>query len=987
MAKKGNLPIVRYFSRIGLSSSDQFEWGESDVTIKKVTGEAVYDEKGLEYPVGWSDQAKRVVSSKFFYRGVGQEERSLKALVYRVSDAVSQAGLGQGIFSEEQARIFREELAYMEFAQMHSFNSPVWFNVGLYDKYGAKEHRTQRHSSHWAVDSKGKPTNDIDSYQRPQASACFIQSIGDDMESILNHGKKEGMLFKFGSGTGTNFSNLRGSNEPLTGGGVASGSTSFMRVFDIIAGRIRSGGKTRRAAKMVILDADHPDLYRFIHWKINEEKKALWLTAQPQWGPQDPQDLDTEAYKTVDGQNGNNSVRVTDAFMNAALASQDWDLWFRTAKRFVVEQEIPLTEYKDDRYLPDKRFVKKLTNKRKTVNAGQVLEQIARAATINGDPGVQYHDTINTWHTCPKTAPIKASNPCSEYMFIDDSACNLASLNLMKFKPKQNSQEKILEVQPFESAVRNSIISQEIMVDYASYPSLEITRNSNLFRPLGLGYTNLGALLMSRGIAYDSDEGRAIAATVTSLMTALAYKTSAELAKEIGPFKGFKKNKKPMMKVLQMHKDATEKIVGIEKVEGLKELHDYSIRKWEEAITLGDKHGYRNSQVTLLAPTGTIGFMMDVDCTGVEPMIAIKSTKGLVGGGALQRAVAPSVTMGLQALGYEEGRLERILDYAEQNGSVVGAPELREEHYNVFATAFSDDGNAISVNGHLGMMAAVQPFLSGAISKTVNLPKGSTVEDVRETYVKGWKLGLKSVSLYIDGSKGMQPVQLDQKAREKDGLKWGDRKKPSSPTERPGWNVNINGAGLHFMVGEYKDSPPKNSPADFFVEFGSSGSSYSAVYDSWGKEASRNRQRGESLEEFIKHNKGARGSINGMTDHPFIKACSSIEDMFAKIIQLEYLGDTSVCDVQPTPEQIENLRCNILARRRREDHFRSKIKFIEKVMDEGKFTDIYPLHEDKIGNSDIPMHEEFCKVCGHKTIPSGANCRKCTNCGDSGGCG
>ncbi|MEK6820409.1 MAG: adenosylcobalamin-dependent ribonucleoside-diphosphate reductase, partial [Nanoarchaeota archaeon] len=670
-------------------------------------------------------------------------------------------------------------------------------------------------------------TNRIDAHQRPQASACFIQSIGDDMESILSHARKEGMLFKFGSGTGTNFSSLRGTNEPLSGGGVASGMTSFMRIYDIIAGRIRSGGKTRRAAKMVICDVDHPDLYRFIHWKVSEEKKALWLSVIPEWAPKGRGDLDSEAYKTVDGQNGNNSVRVNDEFMNAAIKGEEWALNFRTAGRFKEEREIPLTKYRDDRYLPDKRFIKKLTTKKKIVNAGEALENIARAATVIGDPALQYHTTINRWNTCPNSGEIEASNPCSEYMFLDDTACNLASLNLMRF----SDPNKIINVDSFERAVKLSITAQEIEVDYASYPSKKIAENSHLFRPLGLGYTNVGALLMSRGIVYDSDEGRAIAASITSLMSALAYKTSAELAGKLGPFKEFEKNREPMLKILKMHHDATKKIKKIREIRGLSELQSKADKTWREAISLGEKYGFRNSQVTLLAPTGTIGFMMDVDCTGVEPMLGLRTTKGLVGGGEIKRNIASCVIDGLNSCGYNGKRLESILDYINENGSVVGAPELKEKHYQIFATSLGNDRNTISVDGHLNMMAAVQPFLSGAISKTVNLPKGSTVEDVKETYIKGWKLGLKSVSLYIDGSKGVQPVSIDQKIKEGDGLKWGDRKKPSSPygwIERPGWNITIGQTGLHFMVGEYSDRPPKDSHADFFVEFGSSGSSYSA---------------------------------------------------------------------------------------------------------------------------------------------------------------
>jgi len=825
----------------------KIEFERRNVEIKDTDGRTIYFGKNLEFPKCWSEKAKRIVASKFFYRGgEGQDsENSLKQLVYRVSDSLEKEAIRQGVLSEKDAANFKKELSYMEFMQMHSFNSPVWFNVGLYDKYKISEDKKDKKgiSSHWAVNENGNPTNRIDAYQRPQGSACFIQSIEDNMGSILEHAKKEGMLFKYGSGTGTNFSTLRGTNEPLSGGGVASGEMSFMRIYDIIAGRIRSGGKTRRAAKMVITDVNHPDIFRFILWKVNEEKKALWLSVNPSWAPHNPGDLDSEAYKTVDGQNGNNSVRVSDEFMNFALNGGDLSLYFKTGHRTKKEQEIPIEKYKDDRYLPDMRFIKKLTNRKKVVSAKQVLEQIARAATVVGDPALQYHDTINSWHTCPNSGPINASNPCSEYMFLDDTACNLASLNLLKF----TTPNEILNISEFKKAVQTSIVAQEIMVDYASYPSKKIAKNSSLFRPLGLGYTNLGALLMSRGIAYDSDEGRAIAAAVTSLMTATAYRTSAELARKLGAFKEFEKNKKPMLDILKKHRDFSLSIPshGSEKIRGLNELINEANKNWDEAIKIGKRYGFRNAQVTLLAPTGTIGFMMDVDCTGIEPLTGLVTIKSLVGGGKLTTDVPFSVFEGLRNLGYEKGGLEKIVEYIRENGTVIGAPELKEEHYNVFATAAGNE-NTINIYGHLKMMAAVQPFLSGAISKTVNLPKGSSVKDVKDTYILGWRLGLKSVSLYIDGSKGIQPITIHQKEKEKNEVKWGERKKPNS-IDMYRKNVTINGVGLHFKVGEYNDSPPKDSPADFFVEFGSSGSEYSAVYDSWAKELSRNRQRGASL--------------------------------------------------------------------------------------------------------------------------------------------
>lgn len=983
---ESKLEIPRYFTEEGKTPTDSFDWTKSDEKIKDSSGNLIYSGKGLRFPDSWKKLPRKVVASKYFYRGDSDDyiEKDLGQLVKRVAETISTSGVKQNYFSKEDASRLSDEISHMVMDQKFAFNSPVWFNIGLFENYGIKE-KSNGKSSHWAINEQGKFTNEIDVYERPQASACFIMSIGDDMRSIMKHSEKEAMLFKLGSGTGTNYGLLRGVREPLSGGGYASGQTSFMKIFDIIAGSVQSGGKTRRAAKMVIEPCDHPDLFRFINWKVEEEKKGLWLCANQRWGPKGSGDLESEAYKTVGGQNGNNSIRVTDDFMEAALRGEDWNLWFITKDRFDNEVEIALEDYLDDRYLPDKRFIKKLTNKKKIINAGEALEQIARAAAVTGDPSLQYDSTINKWHTCPNSGRINASNPCSEYMFIDDSACNLASLNLTKFRDETSG--GIIDTDALGQAVRNSIIAQDIIVDYASYPDEKIAVNSHLFRALGLGYTNLGALLMENGIAYDSDEGRAIASSVTSLMTAQAYQTSAELASKMGAFEEFEKNKEPMLNVLKMHH---EEIKKIKKIKGLETILDIADKTWQDAIEKGEQYGFRNAQVTLLAPTGTIGFMMDVDCTGIEPMPALVYEKGLAGGGELEMEIKPCVTKGLQTLGYKQERLEEILEYAKENGTMVGAPHLKEEHYNVFATAFGD--NTICVDGHLKMMAAVQPFLSGAISKTVNLPKGATIQDVRDTYIKGWKLGLKSISLYIDGSKGVQPLNIKTKQNGKE-LKWGERVKPRNPMmpsgfiERPGWNIEIGNNGVHLMVGEYSDRSPKDSPADFFVEFGSSGSEFSAVYTDWAKEASRNRQRGMPLEEFIKHNKASSDPINGFTDHQFIKTCKGIKDFFTKLIQLEYLGDTSVCDVQPTDKQVRELRCNVLANKRRIRHHQSRIDFIEFAMEDGELTEIFPLYEDKLGPGEMSVMDIFCVNCGSKTVPSGANCRKCPNCGDSAGCG
>lgn len=979
--------VKRNYTKEGMDLITPLALEKRQVQIKDNQGKLIYDVGGLEFPKLWSQLASKVVASKYFFKGDNKEylEKSVVDMLYRVDDEITLQAVKQGILSEDESKIFRDELFYMGSNQLHSFNSPVWFNYGLNKKYGIKE--KVENFSQWAVDEQGNFSNVIDAYERPQTSACFIQAIKDNMSSILDHEKKEGMLFKFGSGTGTNFSVLRAINEPLSGGGIASGSISFMRIYDVTAGRIQSGGKTRRAAKMVILGVNHPDIYRFVYWKVNEERKALWLSSNPYWAPKSAGDLESEAYKTVDGQNGNNSVRVTDEFMKAAEAGRDWDLLFITGNRYPTEEEIPLSEYKDDRYLSDKRFVKKLTNKRKVVNAGELLEYITRGAAAVGDPAIQYDDTINKWNTCKNFGRINASNPCSEFMAPDDTACNLASLRLTKY-----SNDRILNIDSFKQAVSYSIIAQETLVDASSYPSIEIAENSHKLRPLGLGYTDLGALLMEKGIAYDSEEGRVIASVVTSLMTAQAYKTSIELAKKIGPFKEFENNKDCMIEVLKMHQDADRKIKRIKDIPGLEEILRETEKLWEENVTEAPKYGVRNSQVTLLAPTGTIGFMMDVDCTGIEPMPALQSTKGLAGGGRLEIELKQCVTRGLKSLGYQNEKLEKIIDYIKNEGTVVGAPNLKEEHYKVFATALERTTNAIHVDGHLNMMAAVQPFLSGAISKTVNLPKGSTTKDVKDTYIKGWKLGLKSVSLYVDGSKGIQPINIKSK-REEEGLKWGDRDKPINSmllggcTDSGTWNFKIGNTGIFLTIQEYDNKPPKDSPAAIFVLFGSSGSPYVSTYTSWGKESSRNRQRGEPVIEFVEHNIGASGNVNGLTTNPFIKKCTSIEDMTAKIIKLEYLGDTSVCDVQPTPEQIRELRCNVLARRRRDRHFQSRIDYIDSIMEKGEIKEVFPLFEDKPSQGKLSSTDIYCIKCGAVTEPSGANCRKCNNCGESPGCG
>jgi ribonucleoside-diphosphate reductase alpha chain len=575
-------------------------------------------------------------------------------------------------------------------------------------------------------------------------------------------------------------------------------------------------------------------------------------------------------------------------------------------------------------------------------------------------------------------------------MFLDDTACNLASINLTQLRIDDYP---VINPELLRHIVRTSIYSQEALVDQSSYPSKEIAENSHKFRPLGLGYTNLGAFLMEMGVPYDSEEGRSIAAVVTSLMTAYAYQTSAEIASKVGTFEEYDKNREPMLEVIRMHADAAKKIIKNSKVKGLNDLIEESRKAWETVSQIGEQHGFRNAQVTLLAPTGTISFMMDADCTGIEPMIGLETTKGLAGGGEIKRSLALCVTKGLQSLGYNASQIEKIVEYVNEHKSVVGAPELDRDHYKVFETALGDE-DPISVDGHLNMMAAVQPFLSGAISKTVNLPRGSTVQDIKDTYIKAWKLGLKSVCPYVDQSKGIQPVTVSSlRGNGKTEPKWGQRVKPTGvygelgPIERFSFSVEIDRTPVHIIFGDYQNRPPKEAFADYFVAFGGSGSPLSAHVEDWAKAGSRSRQRGEPFDEFVRHNVGSVGTIRGFTNHPFIKTCTGIADFVAKLAALEYQANTDYCDVKPTSEQIEELRCNVLARRRREEHYRSRIRFIDHVMEKGEVMPIVPLYEDNIQPREIRMGQEFCIRCGSKTVLSGANCRRCENCGDAGACG
>ena len=688
------LEFPRFFTRDGIDPFDAVEWETRSAVIGNEKGHVVFEQRDVEIPKSWSQQATNIVVSKYFRGTIGtpERERSVRQLIGRVVDTITGWARTQKYFaSEDDLQAFSDDLKHLLVFQKAAFNSPVWFNCGI------------------------EP--------HPQCSACFINAVQDTMESILTLAKTEGMLFKYGSGTGSNLSAIRSSQELLAGGGTASGPVSFMKGFDAFAGVIKSGGKTRRAAKMVILNADHPDVVEFINCKVEEEKKAWALIDAGYDGS-----FTGPAYASVFFQNSNNSVRVTDDFMRAVLDDKDWTT-------HAVRDGAPMATYK----------------------ARDLMHQIAEATHICGDPGMQFDTTVNDWHTCPNTARINASNPCSEYMFLDDSACNLASINLMKFVDERGE----FDVDGFRAACRVLITAQEIIVDNASYPTKAIERNSLAYRPLGLGYANLGALLMSRGLPYDSDGGRDMAAAITAVMTGEAYAQSARVARDHGgPFEGYEKNREPFLRVMRKHRNA---IKAIDRTNVPKDLFEAARAAWDDAVEIGEQHGFRNAQATVLAPTGTIGFMMDCDTTGVEPDIALVKYKKLVGGG-LMKIVNGTVPMALEKLGYSAQQIKEIVAYIDEHETIEGAPHLKADDLPVFDCAFKalKGDRSIHYMGHIKMMGAVQPFISGAISKTVNVPKDATVDEIQEAYVQSWRLGAKAVSIYRDGSKRTQPLNTSK---------------------------------------------------------------------------------------------------------------------------------------------------------------------------------------------------------------------------------
>ncbi|HTP12507.1 MAG TPA: vitamin B12-dependent ribonucleotide reductase [Bacteroidota bacterium] len=892
------LHFERYFTKPGVHPFDEIEWELRTAVISNEKGEKVFEQKDVEIPKSWSMTATNVVVSKYFHGQLGtpKRETSVKQLVTRVANAICEWGFKQKYFASEQdAEVFYNELIYLLVNQYMSFNSPVWFNVGVEEK--------------------------------PQCSACFINSVQDSMDSILTLAKTEGMLFKWGSGTGSNLSTLRSSRERISGGGTPSGPVSFMRGFDAFAGVIKSGGKTRRAAKMVILNAEHPDIVDFINCKADEEKKAWSLIDA---GYDGGFNVPGGAYDSIYYQNANHSVRVTDDFMRAVIEDKEWvTLAVTTGK--------PVEKYK----------------------ARDIMKQISDAAWVCGDPGMQFHTTVNNWHTCSNTAPINASNPCSEYMFLDDTACNLASLNLMKFRRG----DREFDVDSFRKAVQVTITAMEIEVDNASYPTPKIEANSHEYRPLGLGYANLGALLMSRGLAYDSDQGRAMAAAITSLMCGEAYKQSALISREMGPFNGFEKNREPMLNVMTKHGVHAERI---SKDYVANDLWEAQNNVWKDVVDLGKQHGIRNSQATVLAPTGTIGFMMDCDTTGVEPDIALVKYKKLVGGGLL-KIVNQTVPEALAKLGYDQEQIEHIVAYIDKNDTIEGAPHLKEEHLPVFDCAFKPNNGKRSIHymGHIKMMGATQPFLSGAISKTVNLPTEVTPEEVQQAYIESWKLGLKAVAVYRDGCKRTQPLSTSlEKKEEKPKAQPARRRLPDERVSIT-HKFSIAGHEGYITVGMFEDG----SPGELFITMSKEGSTISGMMDSFATAISIALQYGVPLKVLVDKFSHARYEPAGFTNNPDIPIAKSISDYIFRWLGKKFMSN----DEKPAQDpQSDNLLDRQAAAKPSvaKDVVSKPISNIEK-------------NEKMVfaAQADAPP----CHECGSIMIRSGS-CYKCMECGSTSGC-
>jgi len=891
------MTVSRHFTSIGEDPYDFVEWETRSAKIANENGEIVFEQTDVEVPKTWSQLATNVVVSKYFrgHIGTAEREHSVRQLIDRVVGRIREWGDASGYFrTPEDSQTFSDELKYILLTQRMSFNSPVWFNLGV----------------------KNNPQ---------QASACFINSVDDTMESIMDLAKTEAMLFKGGSGTGSNLSKIRSSRETLAGGGTASGPVSFMRGFDAFAGVVKSGGKTRRAAKMVILNADHPDIMEFIRSKSEEEKKAHALIDT---GYDGGFNVPGGAYDSVFYQNANHSVRVTDSFMHSAQADSGWET------RAVTTGEV-IDEFK----------------------ARDLLNEMAKAAHQCGDPGVQYDTTINRWNPVKASGRINSSNPCSEYMFLDDTACNLASLNLLTFLDESGG----FDIAGFRHAARLTILAQEIMVDHADYPTPAIARNSHLFRPLGLGYANLGALLMSYGLPYDSAEGRNLAATLTSLMCGEAYHTSADIADAMGPFPRYRMNRKPFLEVIKMHEDAALAISS----EGVSEpLLAAARESWRAAYEKGRKFGFKNGQVTVLAPTGTIAFMMDCDTTGVEPDIALVKYKKLVGGGYL-KIVNNTVPKALEKLGYDELEIAEIIDYIAEHETIEGAPGLKESNLPVFDCAFRPQNGKRSIAwmGHIRMMSAVQPFLSGAISKTVNLPADATIDDVMQAYIAGWELGLKALAIYRDGSKRTQPLNAGENKERGEKLAEARpiRKKLRDERTAVTHKFVIAGHEGYLTVGLYENG----QPGEIFLRMAKEGSTVSGLMDTIATMTSISLQYGVPLRALVDKFSHTRFEPAGFTNNSSIPIAKSVMDYVFRFLGNRYLQSDPIEDEQED----------------RQSESPSDAPPLRSAVAGGSGDRTQGRNRGFINQADAPS----CHSCGSIMIRSGT-CYKCFNCGETSGC-
>ncbi len=908
--KNTGLTIPRYFTQPNVDPFDVIEWEQRNAVISGENGEVVFEQHAVDIPKSWSQLATNVVVSKYFRGQLGTDRReySVRQMISRVVKTLKTWGEhGQYFATPDDAQTFSDELTHLLVQQKLAFNSPVWFNVGV------------------------EP--------HPQCSACFILSVNDTMDSILDWYRKEGVIFKGGSGSGVNLSAIRSSKEHLNGGGTASGPVSFMRAADASAGVIKSGGKTRRAAKMVVLDVDHPDILEFIECKAAEEKKA-WTLIEAGYDSS----IDGDAYSSIFFQNANNSVRATDEFMQAVVNKDAWQTQF-------VLNAGPCTSYQ----------------------AHDIMRRIASATHHCGDPGMQFDTTINDWHTCPNSGRINASNPCSEYMHLDDSACNLASLNLLTFLKDDGS----FDTPAFKHAVDISILAQDIIVDNSSYPTQEITTNAKAFRQLGLGYANLGALLMSLGLPYDSEAGRQYAGAITALMTGQAYLQSARLAEEIGPFAGYAENKTPMLHVIDKHRSHAHKLKpSLVSLDLLSE----SRKVWDEALSLGKEVGYRNSQATVLAPTGTIAFMMDCDTTGVEPDIALVKYKRLVGGGML-KIVNNTVPRSLKRLGYDSKEIQSIVSHIDGHETIEGAPYLRDEHLSVFDCAFkpAHGSRAIHHLGHLRMMGAVQPFISGAISKTINMPNDATVEDITHAYIEAWRLGLKAVAIYRDGCKRVQPLGTQKQEAEQEAEPKPVRRHLPEDRSAICHKFEIAGHEGYIHIGFYEDG----TPGEMFIRMAKEGSTISGLMDTIATLTSVALQYGVPLEALVSKFSHVRFEPSGFTRNPDIPFAKSLTDYIFRFLGTRFLSTeqkqgAGLTETSPdplltaphTPPPVASVT--------------PVAETIQAAMDE-------PLQRPPVDpaytrptwqtQADAPS----CADCGSIMIRNGS-CYKCLDCGSTSGC-